>query len=206
MSIFQALTLFAVMVSLAALPSSSVALVVTRSATAGVSNGIAVAVGIVLGDLLFVLLAILGLTAIAELMGGFFTILKVVGGLYLIWLGVSLLTAKSSQLSLPESKHGTKGFLVSVFAGFLLTLGDIKAIIFYASLFPFFIDLDSASAVDYTLVVAITIASVGSVKILYAVFASKVAAYAQRKQMGTAPQKVAGGLMVSVGSYVVFKA
>ncbi len=206
MSIVQAFTLFAVMVVLAALPSSSVALVVARSATAGVANGIAVSIGIVLGDLLFILLAILGLTAVAELMGGLFSILKVAGGLYLIWLGVSLLKAKGGQLSLRESEHRKKGLLVSISAGLLLTLGDIKAIIFYASLFPFFIDLNSASALDYTIVVAITLVSVGSVKILYALFASKVAEYVHKKQISTAPQKVAGGLMVGIGSYVVFKA
>lgn len=206
MSFLQALTLFAVMVSLAALPSSSVALVVARSATAGVSNGIAVSIGVVLGDLLFVLLAILGLTAVAELMGGFFTILKIAGGLYLIWLGLALLKAKGEQLSLQETGQGKRGLLVSLSAGFFLTLGDVKAIIFYASLFPFFIDLSSASAFDYGLVVAITIVSVGSVKVLYAAFASKVALYMQQRKIGTAPQKVAGGLMVGVGSYVTFKA
>ena len=100
MSIIQALTLFAVMVSLAALPSSSVALVVARSATAGVANGIAVSVGIILGDLLFVLLAVTGLATLAELMGEFFSVLKFAGGLYLIWLGVSLLKATGGQLSL----------------------------------------------------------------------------------------------------------
>jgi len=206
MSFLQALTLFAVMVSLAALPSSSVALVVARSATAGVSNGIAVSIGVVLGDLLFVLLAILGLTAVAELMGGFFTILKIAGGLYLIWLGLALLKAKGEQFSLQETGQGKRGLLVSLSAGFFLTLGDVKAIIFYASLFPFFIDLSSASAFDYGLVVVITVVSVGSVKVLYAAFASKVAFYMQQKKIVAAPQKVAGGLMLGVGSYVTFKA
>lgn len=194
------------MVSLAALPSSSVALVVARSATAGIANGIAVSVGIILGDLLFVLLAILGLTAIAEVMGGFFAVLKVLGGLYLVWLGVSLLKAKGGQLSLQQTERGKEGLLVSLTAGFLLTLGDVKAIIFYASLFPIFIDLNSASALDYAMVICITVVSVGSVKILYAIFASKVTAYFQRKRIGSAPQKLAGGLMVGIGSYVALKA
>ena len=205
MSFLQALTMFAVMVSLAALPSSSVALVVARSATAGVSNGIAVSIGVVLGDLLFVLLVILGLEAVAGLMGGFFTILKIAGGLYLIWLGLALLKAKGKQLFLQEIDQGKRGLLVSFSTGFFLTLGDIKAIVFYASLFPFFIDFSSASPFDYGLVVAITVVSVGSVKILYAAFASKFALYMQQKIIGTAPQKIAGGLMVGVGSYVAFK-
>jgi len=52
---------------LAAMPSTSVALVVTRSATLGVGNGFSVAAGIVLGDLVFVMLAILGLPSCRKL-------------------------------------------------------------------------------------------------------------------------------------------
>ena len=48
MSIIETITLFGIMVALAAMPSASVALIVTRSATLGIGNGFAVAVGIVL--------------------------------------------------------------------------------------------------------------------------------------------------------------
>ena len=57
------------MAALAAIPSTSVALVLTRSATLGLANGIAVATGIVIGDLIFVLLALLGLYFVAGTMG-----------------------------------------------------------------------------------------------------------------------------------------
>ncbi|HHJ14327.1 MAG TPA: LysE family translocator, partial [Gammaproteobacteria bacterium] len=51
MNIIDAVFLFAIMAALAAIPSTSVALVLTRSATLGLANGIAVATGIVIGDL-----------------------------------------------------------------------------------------------------------------------------------------------------------
>ena len=79
------------MVVLAAIPSASVALIVTRSATLGIKNGILVACGIVLGDLIFVALAILGMSFLAETMGSFFVIFRYVGGAYLVWLGFSLI-------------------------------------------------------------------------------------------------------------------
>lgn len=72
MSIIESTALLGIMVTLAAMPSTSVALVVTRAATLGVKNGIAVAAGIVVGDLLFVMLVILGLSALAEALGSFF--------------------------------------------------------------------------------------------------------------------------------------
>jgi threonine/homoserine/homoserine lactone efflux protein len=62
MSIIEVVALFGTMVVLAAIPSASVALVVTRAITLGVSNGIAVGVGIVLGDLVFIGFVMFGLS------------------------------------------------------------------------------------------------------------------------------------------------
>ena len=59
MDLLDSISLFLIMIALAAVPSTSVALVVTRSATLGISNGVAVSLGIVLGDLVFIFLAIL---------------------------------------------------------------------------------------------------------------------------------------------------
>lgn len=55
------LALFGSLVVLAALPSLSVLAVVTRSASRGLWHGVCVALGIVLGDSLFILLALGGL-------------------------------------------------------------------------------------------------------------------------------------------------
>jgi len=153
MSIIELLTLFTIMVTLAAMPGASVALVVARSATSGVANGIAVAVGIVSGDLVFIILAISGLSVVAETMGGLFMVVRILGGLYLLWLGFSLLTEKNKTI-LSVRKAGSKNsLLASCMAGFLLTLGDIKAVIFYASLLPVFIDLSAVKSTEVFMVV-----------------------------------------------------
>ncbi len=80
MNIIDLISLFIIMAALAIIPSTSVALVVTRSATAGFANGVAVVTGIVLGDLVFVMLAIFGLSVIAENMADVFIIIKYIGG------------------------------------------------------------------------------------------------------------------------------
>ena len=64
MNLFATLILFTIMIVLAAVPSCSVALVVTRAATLGIRDGAAVAAGIVVGDLTFAALAILGMSAL----------------------------------------------------------------------------------------------------------------------------------------------
>lgn len=206
MSLSEALILFGIMVALAALPSSSVALVIARAATSGIANGIAVAIGIVLSDLLFVALAVLGLSVVAKTLGSFFVLVKILGGLYLIYLGIKLLKSKPGFCRAPSNSEKTRSLAASLIAGFVLTLGDVKAIFFYASLLPIFINLSAINAQEITAIVAITIITVGGVKVAYAIFGVRAASFASRRKYAGVCQKTAGGLMVGTGSYVAFKA
>ena len=206
MSIYELITLFGIMVVLAAIPSASVAIVVTRSATLGVSNGIAASAGIVLGDLILIALAVLGLTVVAEAIGGLFLIVKVLGGLYLLWFGFYLLFTDGTTKIARDSNNSKRSLAASFTAGFILTLGDIKAIVFYASLLPVFIDLSAIQVPDMVAIAFITILGVGGVKSVYAILASRIAEYAQRTNMGVAARKTAGGLIIGAGGYLIVKA
>lgn len=205
MDMIDAIILLGTMVSLAAIPSTSVALVVTRSATLGTRHGVAVAVGVVLGDLVFIALAILGLTVVAELLGHFFMVIKMLGGLYLIWLGYALLSAKHAIITSTGQSNSKGSLIASALSGLLLTLGDIKAIFFYASLFPLFIDLAVITVPEVITIMLITILGVGGVKVVYAIFATKLAAYARRRKMDNVARKTAGGFMIGAGSYLLVK-
>ena len=109
MNLTELLVLFSIMVALAAVPSTSVAFVVVRSATLGVTSGIAAAGGIVVADLVFVNLAMFGLSAIAETMGSLFSVVKLCGALYLLWLGFSILKTKGGTRSLSENRGRSEG-------------------------------------------------------------------------------------------------
>jgi len=205
MSIIETITLFGIMVVLAVMPSTSVALVVTRSATLGVGNGFAVAVGIILGDLVFIMLAILGLSVVAETMGGLFMVIKYLGALYLLWLGFSLFKARNKTTITVNSTREKGNLVTSFLAGFILTLGDVKAIVFYVSLFPVFIDLSALQVTEVLIIIFVTVVSVGGVKALYALSATKVANYARELKFENTARKTAGGLMVGAGTYLIVK-
>lgn len=206
MSLTDSITLFIIMITLAAMPSTSVALVVTRSATLGVGNGIAVACGIVLGDLVFVVLALFGLSVVAETIGSLFTVIKYLGAAYLIWLGLSLLKTRKNTTVSEVTTNKTGSLITSFLAGFTLTLGDIKAIFFYVSLFPIFINLAELRLADFIIIVNITVAAVGGVKIVYALSAKKIALMAKRLKFENAARKTAGGFMIGAGGYIIVKA
>jgi len=206
MNLTDAIALFFILLALAATPSTSVALVVTRSATLGVWNGIAVSAGIVLGDLVFIVLAVYGLSVIAETMGWLFLSIKYIGGGYLIWIGYTLIRSrKNMNLSL-ENSSSTGNLLNSFLSGFFLTLGDIKAIFFYVSLFPTFVDLDSLSTKDLALIAFVTIITVGGVKVTYAYSAVKLVKVSHHQNYENIAKKLVGSLMFIAGISFIFKA
>lgn len=202
MSAIEIILLFIAMVALALLPSASVALVVARSSTAGFSNGAAVVAGIVLGDLVFVFIAISGMAALAEMMGSFFMILRYVAAAYLIWSGINLMKSKPS---LPVVDSGHSALPVSLLSGLLLTLGDVKAIFFYASLFPAFVDLATIEISDVAVIAALTMVAVGGVKLGYAYFAGLVTVFASDFRGRRTLTVTTGGIMVGTGTYLIVK-
>ncbi len=205
MGIVEIISLCLIMLIGASIPSSSVVLVVARSLTHGIPNGISASLGIVCGDVIFILLVIYGLSEIAESMGWLFLLIKYLGASYLIWLGVTLLFSKSTVIAV--EKNTQKGDLATSFvAGLLLTLGDVKAIFFYISLFPAFIDPAKLSAIDVAVVLIIDIFLVGGIKIFYAYSAKKVASLSSKHRLQKGTKKLAGGLMVGAGGYLMVKA
>lgn len=206
MSLIDSLAFFVIMITLSAIPGASVALVVTRSISLGIGNGLAVILGIVLADLLFILFAILGLSALAEAMGSLFLVIRYIAGAYLVWLGYSLLIVKNKTVISLNKSNSTGSLASSFLAGFFLTLGDIKAIFFYASLLPGFIELSSLNVSDTLSIITITIISVGGVKIAYAVSAIKAINIPRISNFENMAKKTAGVFMLGAGSYLIIKA
>ena len=205
MGLPEALTLLIVMLPLAAMPSASVALVVARSASAGRRSGAAAALGIVVGDLLFIAMALLGMTLLAGWLGTLFSLLKYAGGAYLIFLGISLLSSKP-LLTIPRSAIPSTSLLTDFLAGLALTLGDIKAILFYASLFPILVDMENIGVTDIALITLITAVTVGGVKMVYVVLATHIVDRLRGGLASEVPRKLGGVLLIGCGSALIAKA
>lgn len=201
MTLPNALALFAIMAVLAAIPSTSVAIVVSRSAWGGVGNGAAVAAGIVVGDLIFVLLAIVGMAAMADTLGDLFLVIRLLAGGYLIWLGVQLI--RQSSIAKQAASHRPSNLAGSFLAGLTLTLADIKALFFYASLFPLFVDLARVGSLDIVLIVLITLVAVGGVKLAYAYGGGRLRDFARNHRYQRLASTGAGVFMVGAGLYLI---
>lgn len=205
MNPIEALSLVAMMVALAAMPSSSVALVVAKSISSGRLSGAVTAGGIVAGDLLFVAMALSGMTVLAEQLGALFIVVKYCSGAYLLYLGFHIFRSRP-QLSAEGIEKRQLGSAADFFAGLTLTLGDVKALLFYASLFPALLDLRNINALAVGIIVFITVLSVGGVKLIYVLSAAKIAQRLRAQVTSVVPQKIGGAIMIGCGCLLITKA
>jgi threonine/homoserine/homoserine lactone efflux protein len=203
LSLYDAVALFGVMLVLAALPSSSVLLVITRSTASGLKHGVLATLGIVTGDIIFILIAVLGLSLLAELSGELFQLVKYLGAAYLCWLGLVIWRSTNAVASSENNEHGS--LLSSYSSGLLFTLADQKAILFYLGLFPAFIDLADITGQDIAAIIFITLIAVGGVKVVYAVLAERAAAMLSSDSQ-LVLKKIAAGLMVLIAVSIVASA
>jgi threonine/homoserine/homoserine lactone efflux protein len=206
MSLESGLVLALTLMGLAALPSASVALVVAQTASRGVASGLGAAAGIVAADLVFVLFALAGMSALAESLGAFFVLFRVVGALYLIWLGGRLLGRSRRRESRHAPGRSRRHPGASFLAGLLLTFGDLKAILFYASFFPQMVDLTAVGIGEIAILVLLTVVSIGSVKAAYALAARPLhRRWRGRGGRSETIRTLGGGALVAIGAGVLAK-
>jgi threonine/homoserine/homoserine lactone efflux protein len=201
MSLESTAALAAAIFVLAVTPGPGVFAVVARALAEGLRATLPFVFGIILGDLVYLVLAALGLSVIATRYTDVFSVVKILGGLYLVYLGVQTWRAAKhadTVLVPPVSRHGAGRFL----SGFTLTLGNPKAAIFYVAFLPAFLDLGALDAID--LVVAGCIVSV----MLFCVLAGYAYLAARARTMFKSSRAVknlhrgAGALMVGAGGAV----
>jgi threonine/homoserine/homoserine lactone efflux protein len=202
MTFSSIVALFSAMVFMASIPSVSVLAVSTRSATFGFIHGVFTTIGVVVGDIIFIAIAILGLSLIAAKMGSLFVFIKYLGGVYLIFSGIRLFRSKIRDVKIQEI---VKASLFSSFlTGLLITLGDQKATLFYLGFFPAFFDVSKISYFDTAIVIAIATVSVGGVKLGYALMANR-ARFLIRPQINKGLNIVAGCVTIAVGVFLIVK-
>jgi len=205
MSALGLFSFFGIMLVLAAIPSSSVALVVARAVSGGFRCGVAAAAGIALADVVFVLVVALGMNAIAERMAALFSLLRVAGGCYLIALGMGLWRTRPAGETAPATRP-TGGRWSSFAAGFALTLGDIKALFFYASLFPALLNPAALDRAHLAMLAVLTFLAVGGVKLAYAAAAERMAARLASRRAAPGLARAAGVLLAGIGLFVALTA
>ncbi|QZA81637.1 LysE family translocator [Deefgea piscis] len=121
-------------------PGPDSLLIVTRSAAQGWRAGSAAALGIGSGTLIHIIGAALGLSAILATSATAFSIVKYIGAIYLLYIGVGLLLSKSTAVTAVADETLAPLSLRRIYVqGLLTNLFNPKVAIFFLAFVPQFI-------------------------------------------------------------------
>ena len=94
---------------------------------------------------------------------------------------------------------------VAILAGFLLTFGDQKAILFSLGFFPAFVDLRQLTPVDTLLIILIATLGVGGPKLVYAWLADRASLILDNRRAVRGLNLFAAIVMILVGAVLLLK-
>lgn len=162
----------------AAIPGPGVVALVARALGSGFGHGLAFAGGLILGDITYLAAACFGLAVIAEAFGEFFVVVRIAAALYLAWLAFKLWRSAAQPQAVGRVAGGSlRGSLA---AGYLITLGNPKTIVFYLALLPTLLDLSHVSSSSFFLLACATILVLALVMTPYAALAARARGFMAR--------------------------
>ncbi|MFJ4253556.1 LysE family translocator [Microbacterium sp. NPDC090003] len=187
------------------IPGPTVLFTIGRSIALGRVGGFLSSLGTAVGSIVLVLAVALGIgTAIAQSVI-LFTIVKVLGAGYLVFLGIQAIRHRrdaAAAASAPATKKPGRRLL---FEGFIVGLTNPKSIAFFLAILPQFVDLHAGSVPLQLFVLGIIVVAIGvSCDAIWVLLAS-----AARDWFGRSPRRLStmsatgGGMMIGLGAFLL---
>ena len=194
------LGLFAAAFALAiASPGPVAAAIVARAMAFGFAPGAAMALGAVVGDIVFAVAAMTGLAALSAWFEAGVVALKYLGAAWLIWLGWRLLTAPAAALRAPGARPSRGALLRSFTQGAVVNLGNPKAMLFYLAVFPGFFDVARLTPTDAAAILGVIVALCVSGGLVWAALAARAGRAFASARAVRAVNRISGGALGAAG-------
>jgi threonine/homoserine/homoserine lactone efflux protein len=182
-----------------AVPGPGVIAIVARALGSGFRSVIPGTIGILMGDLILMTLSAFGLALVAQAMGHLFLIVKIAGGLYLLYLGYKYWTAEVPETGEVVPQSTGRGVLA--YLG--LTLGNPKAIAFFVALLPVAVNPREMNLIGYLQLVAATFVLIPAITLGYAALAAQLSRFVASRKARKRINKGAGAVMAGAGCLIM---
>ena len=188
-------------------PGPDTLYILGRSIAHGRRAGLASALGISIGSIFHTCAAALGLSAVLATSAWAFTIVKLAGAAYLIFLGIRALLEREHQLSLP-GHFRQRGTAAAFRQGILTNILNPKVALFFLALLPQFIDSATPSKTAAFLVLGLTFVTTGTIWCLVLAWFSSVFSARLRENRSVTAwlNRAVGSLFVFLGLRLAFAA
>jgi threonine/homoserine/homoserine lactone efflux protein len=184
-----------------AVPGPGVISIVARALGSGFRATVPACLGVTAGDLILMTLSAFGLALIAQAVGQLFQVIKIAGGLYLLFLGYKYWTAEVSAQSEIVPESASRGFLTQLG----ITLSNPKAIAFFVALQPTAIDLSRLTFTGYLELVGATLVLIPAITMGYAAMAARLTNFVASVKARRRINRGAGVVMAGAGIAIMVK-
>ncbi|MBO0903224.1 LysE family translocator [Jiella sonneratiae] len=186
------------------IPGPGVAGLVGQSLGNGLRAALFFLAGIALGDLTYLTVAVAGLAALAEIFAEALIVVKILGGAYLVYLGVVFWRHRGglADLRAAKTRSASRAFL----AGYTITLGNPKTIVFYLALLPTVLDLHAVTLGQWMLLAPLTVLVLFAVLSPYAFVAARARSLMTRPAALRRLNRVAAGIIGGAGALILGEA
>ncbi|WP_420010768.1 LysE family translocator [Tateyamaria sp.] len=171
---------------------------IARTLSGGFHAAWPLALGVVVGDVLWSLLAIFGITWVLSVYGGFLEALKWVAAAMFVIMGALVIRSAGQQID-TDSRLTRPGMWAGFVAGLVVILGNPKAILFYAGMLPGFFDLTRLTALDIVIIVALSMVVPLFGNLTMAVFIDRARRLMQSPRALRRMNLSAGALLIGLG-------
>lgn len=185
------------------IPGPGITALVARALGSSFRESLAMAIGIMLGDLVFLTAVVLGLAVVAQAFGTVFMVIKYVGAAYLAYLAYKIWT--SGMLKADAEIGPRRSIIQSLISGLLVTLGNPKAMIFYLALVPTLVDLTSITVADYFELIGVTIVVLMAGTIPYIVLAAKAREFFRRPAALKRLNRTSATFLAGTAGYIAIR-
>jgi threonine/homoserine/homoserine lactone efflux protein len=178
--------------ALVVVPGPAVIYILTRSVSQGRSAGLVSAVGVNLGSSVHVLAAVAGLTVLLASSAVAYSTVKWAGVGYLAWIGIRTLMKNDADFARPQLEQTA---LRKIFIqGVLVNMLNPKVAIFFLAFLPQFVDADASNATLQTLVLGMTLVTIGLITdSLYALAGGSVGDVLRRRPTFARTTRIVSG-------------
>jgi len=186
--------------ALLALPGPTVMLVVSYALGRGRQSAWATVPGVTLGDFVAMTVSLAGAGAVMAASAALFTVLKLAGAAYLVWLGIKLWRSPPPCLDQDANPVIARGGAWPMFwNAFVVTALNPKSIVFFIAFMPQFIMPDRPLLVQIVVLEATFVALAALNVAIWAVLVGEMRQRFRRPGVLTRLQKTGGGLLIGAG-------
>ena len=199
MSLQEILALLLIILVFVVSPGPGTLAVFGKSMQQGFIAAFFLSFGLILGDITYLVAVILSLDFFSNTIASFMDQVKIIGGMYLIYLGIQSWRSGSFKIKKDISKKGNFAEFVT---GYLISMANPKVMVFYIAILPNFINLKNLSLLIASEIIIITFLGLMAGISVINLGASKIKNKLESSDSNAYINRIVGSIMMLAGIWL----